>query len=97
MKTFVICVNFRPFTNQPSCAQRGSRELADWLESEIRERNLDGKVDRSVCLGHCPVGPNARFLGEEFVHGATKELLIPLLDTLAQAPPRKPRLPAPGS
>ncbi len=82
MKTVVICVNFRPFTNQPSCAQRGSKELADWLEAEIARRNLDGKVDRSVCLGHCPVGPNARLLGEEFVHEATREKLIPLLDAM---------------
>ena len=24
MKTIVVCTNFRPFTTQPSCAQRGS-------------------------------------------------------------------------
>ncbi len=34
MKTIVMCVNFRPFSDSPSCAQRGSRELADWVESD---------------------------------------------------------------
>ena len=85
MKTFVVCTNFRPFTHQPSCAQRGSKELANWLEAEIETRGLDAKIDRSVCLGHCPMGPNVRLLGEEFFHEATKERLIPLQDSL----PRK--------
>ena len=83
MKTIVMCVNFRPFTHNPSCAQRGSKELADWVEGEIRSRGLDAKVDRSVCLGHCPIGPNVRLLGEDFIHEATREKLIPLLDGLA--------------
>ena len=82
MKTIVVCTNFRPFTNQPSCAQRGSKDLADWLEGEIRTRGLNAKVDRSVCLGHCSVGPNIRLLGEDFYHESTKEKLIPLLDSL---------------
>ena len=82
MKTIVVCVNFRPFTNQPSCAQRGSKDLADWLEQEIQARGLDARVDRSVCLGHCPLGPNVRLLGEDFYHESTKEKLIPLLESL---------------
>ena len=82
MKTIVICTNFRPFTSQPSCAQRGSKVLANWLEAEIESRGLDAKVDRSVCLGHCVVGPNVRLLGADFFHEATKEKLIPLLDSL---------------
>jgi NADH:ubiquinone oxidoreductase subunit E len=82
MKTIVVCTNFRPFTNQPSCAQRGSEALADWLEGEIVSRGLNAKVDRSVCLGHCPVGPNVRILGEDFYHESTKEKLIPLLEAI---------------
>lgn len=82
MKTIIVCVNFRPFTHQPSCAQRGSKELANWLEKEIEERELDARVDRSVCLGHCPYGPNVRLPGRDFVHEATKERLIPLLEEI---------------
>ena len=52
MKTIVVCINFRPFTTQPPCAQRGSKELTDWLEEEIERQGLGARVDRSVCLGH---------------------------------------------
>jgi NADH:ubiquinone oxidoreductase subunit E len=82
MKTIIVCTNFRPFTTQPSCAQRGSEELADWLEQEISARGLAVKVERSVCLGHCPIGPNVRLLGKDFYHESTKEKLIPLLESL---------------
>jgi len=85
MKTIVVCTNFRPFTNQPSCAHRGSEALADWLELEIESRGLDARVDRSVCLGHCPSGPNVRLLGESFYHESTQEKLIPLLESLDKA------------
>jgi NADH:ubiquinone oxidoreductase subunit E len=82
MKTIIVCTNFRPIMNRPSCAQRGSKELADWLEREIASRGLDVKIDRSVCLGHCPVGPNVRLSGEDFYHEATQAKLIPLLELL---------------
>jgi NADH:ubiquinone oxidoreductase subunit E len=85
MKTIVVCTNFRPFTNQPSCAHRGSEALADWLEDEIESRGLDARVDRSVCLGHCPSGPNVRLLGEDFYHESTQEKLIPLLEAIDKA------------
>lgn len=82
MKKVIVCTNFRPFTTQPSCSQRGSEELADWLEQEIEKRGIDAVVDRSVCLGHCPIGPNIRIAGKDFVHEATREKLIPLLEDL---------------
>lgn len=75
----IACINFRPFSGQPSCAQRGSKALADWLESEIRQRKLDCTVERIVCMGHCWDGPNVRVWGGEFVHHATKESLNGLL------------------
>ena len=81
-RTFIVCTNFRPFTTQPSCKQRGSEKLALWLEAEIEKRGLDANVERSVCLGHCPVGPNIRLLGGAYVHEATEETLIPLLESL---------------
>lgn len=88
MKTIIVCTNLRPFTTQPSCSRRGSEELVSWLESEIRSRGLDAAVERSVCLGHCMVGPNVRILGGDFYHEATRESLIPLLEAL---PPREER------
>lgn len=83
----IVCENFRPFTTQPSCARRGSKELASWLEAEIATRKLDLTLERSVCLGHCVIGPNFRVLGGDFVHEATKEKLSELLDSLSEQPP----------
>ena len=80
MRTFIVCVNFRPYSNKPSCARRGSEQLADWLEQEIKARRLDATVERSVCFGQCPLGPNVRPLGEAFVHHASKESLRAMLE-----------------
>ena len=81
MESIIVCTNFR-FANQPSCAARGSKDLADWLEDEIRTRGLNARVDRSVCLGQCPHGPNVRLPGKDFYHEATKDSLTPLLESL---------------
>ena len=85
MATILICTNMRPFSHQPSCAQRGSRELADWLEDEIERRKLDITVERIVCFGQCPNGPNARQPGKAFVHHADEAKLSALLDEMASA------------
>ena len=82
MASILICTNMRPFSHQPSCAQRGSRELADWLEAEISRRQLNIEVERIVCFGQCPKGPNARQPGKAFVHHADKEKLSELLDEM---------------
>jgi len=82
MQTIILCTNFRPFSGQPSCAFRGSEELASFLEAEIECRGLDVQVERSVCLGHCVNGPNVRLLGGPFIHHADKEKLNLLLSEL---------------
>ena len=83
-------VNCRPVSEEASCAERGSKALAGWVEGELKSRGLSVKVDRSVCVGHCPIGPNVRLPGEDFIHEATREKLIPLLDELeARALSRK--------
>lgn len=76
----IVCTNFRPFSGQPSCAYRGSKKLLKYLEQEIKRRSLDVTVEASVCLGHCPNGPNVRPLGEDFIHEANIEKLDELLD-----------------
>ena len=83
MTRLIICTNFRPLANEPSCAKRGSKELAGFLEKQIAQRGLDIEVKRSVCLGHCPIGPNVRIAGGRFIHGATEEQLVELLDELS--------------
>lgn len=84
MKKLLVCVNFRPFSGQPSCAGRGSRELADYLEREVERRGLPVVVERIVCFGQCAHGPNVRPVGEDFVHEATIEKLDRLLDRIEQ-------------
>ncbi len=79
----VVCVNFRPFSGQPSCAFRGSKALADWLEQEIRTRELNIGVERIVCMGHCSKGPNVKVKGGDIIHEATTEKLGKILDQLA--------------
>jgi len=83
MATILICTNLRPFSTQPSCAQRGSRELADWLENEINRREMSLTVKRMVCLGQCEYGPNVRRPGKAFIHHADKGKLSSLLDEMS--------------
>lgn len=79
----LVCTNFRPFSGQPSCRFRGSDKLVNFLETEIRERSLDIKVETTLCMGHCVHGPNVRVPGEDFLHHATEETVAALLDGLA--------------
>jgi (2Fe-2S) ferredoxin len=58
--TLAICVNRRFNTDRPSCAGRGSKELADLLEKEIAARKLNVVVERVCCFGFCTQGPNVR-------------------------------------
>jgi (2Fe-2S) ferredoxin len=57
----MICVNLR-FGERPSCAARGSKALADELESRIDTEGLFVKVTRSVCQNQCELGPSLRLL-----------------------------------
>lgn len=82
-----MCINFRPFSGQPSCAYRGSRELADWLEAEVARRELNIRVERIVCMGHCAKGPNVKVTGGDFIHGADQQKLEVLLEQLAADSP----------
>lgn len=69
-RILMICVNRRFRMDEPSCAGRGSEDLADRLEAAILERGLDIKLERSVCMGHCRTGPTIRLApGGRFYHG----------------------------
>ena len=65
----IICVNHRANASQPSCAARGSEELAHCLEVELGKRDLGITVERFNCLGLCEQGPNIRLApGGRFYH-----------------------------
>lgn len=82
MKKVFVCTNFRPFSGQPSCAFRGSEKLMEFLKEEVKLRKLDIVIESSVCLGHCPRGPNIKPAGGDFIHEADAEKLTQWLDRL---------------
>ena len=77
-KTVLVCVNRRFRGDQPSCAQRGSEEIADAIE-----RGIDIKVERIICLGQYTKGPTIRFAPVgRFILGTALEDVPALIDEL---------------
>jgi len=73
MKQVIVCINHRANPTLPSCAARGSRQLADSLEQEIRDRGLDIHVTRLPCLGRCEEGPNLKLSpGGQYINHVTE-------------------------
>jgi NADH:ubiquinone oxidoreductase subunit E len=61
-----VCINRRLNTdNLPSCAGRGSRELADELERRIAAEHIPAKLVRGPCMNNCQIGPNIKVQGAE--------------------------------
>ena len=82
-RVLMICINRRFRMDEPSCAARGSEQLADQLEAEIRARGINLSVERSVCMGHCRTGPTIRLApGGKFYHGPSAEEVVVMLDEL---------------
>jgi (2Fe-2S) ferredoxin len=80
VKKVFVCVNYRANPAQPSCAARGSRELAQCLETEIADRKLDIGIERSDCLGYCDIGPNIKLAPQgRFFHHIKKQDLPAIL------------------
>lgn len=84
-KTLIVCVNRRFEFGKPSCAVRGSEEIATALEKGITERNIDIDIERICCLGHCEQGPTLRLApGGAFFHevslGDVPDILSDLAD-----------------
>ena len=83
----MVCQNRRLRSDLPSCAARGSVDLADALAQQIAARGLNLTVERTVCMGKCNYGPTVRLApGGEFHLGLTidgvPEFLDQLIDSL---------------
>ena len=79
----MVCVNRRLQAGKASCAGRGSLELIGLLEAGIRARNIDVKIERSVCLGRCQEGPTIRWApGGRFILGKSPADVEKLLNEL---------------
>lgn len=59
-RVIVICVNERAPGEGPSCAPKGSVEIARAFKARVKARNLKMRVrvTRALCLGQCEFGPN---------------------------------------
>lgn len=69
-----ICINKRLNTdNLPSCAGRGSRDLADKLEQILIQNAIPAKLIRSPCMNNCQNGPNMKVQGGDFYNGVTED------------------------
>jgi len=62
-----ICINKRLNTDKlPSCANRGSRGLADLLERKSLDERIPAQVVRGPCMNNCLIGPNLKVQGGPF-------------------------------
>lgn len=57
--TIRVCTN-RRLPPRASCAMRGGTALVELLVREAARQNIAVKVERSVCMGFCPHGPNIK-------------------------------------
>lgn len=78
-----LCTNKRLNTDkQPSCAGRGSKELADQLEKILLEQSIPAKLIRSPCMNNCQIGPNLKIQAAELFNGVTEETLPEIVEAI---------------
>ena len=81
----LICVNRRFQSGEPSCAARGSLEIAEAIERGVLERNIDIAVERFICFGQCTKGPTVKLAPGDFILGTTPDMVDGILDRLEAA------------
>lgn len=75
-KKILVCTNYRVNPNNPSCAARGSKQIAAELQLKLQKNNISIEIEESACMGFCNVGPNLRLVpnGEFFHEVSAKKL-----------------------
>ncbi len=82
-KVLMICINRRFRVDEASCAARESPAIAGALEDGVQQRKIDIRVERSVCMGQCQVGPTIRLApGGRFILGKSMDDVDEILDEL---------------
>ena len=87
-----ICINKRLNTDRlPSCAARGSRELALKLEELITAENLPVEIKRGPCMNNCLIGPNLKIqagglfnLNDDTSDARVAEIMTAIRDEVAK-------------
>lgn len=78
-----LCTNKRLNTDQqPSCAGRGSKELADKIESLLLAQSIPAKLVRSPCMNNCKIGPNLKIQAAELFNGVTDDTIPEIIDSI---------------
>jgi len=104
--TLMVCTNCRVRADQPSCGGRGAEINFEALKKGIVDRRIDVAIERIVCFGYCPRGPNMRIApGGAFFFKVGPEDVPAILDRLESAcgvqpetlETNEPPLPAPGT
>jgi len=89
--TLVICINKRFRIDQRSCAMGGSPELVKMIESGVKARRINIKIETTVCFGHCSKGPVMRMIpGGKFYHEVCKDDIAGIVDELEELCGTKP-------
>ena len=81
-RTLLICTNWRPGADKPSCAGRGGKEIAQALIEGLKNRKIDLPYEEVCCLGQCTDGPALRLTGEAFHLHTTLDDVPRILDEL---------------
>ncbi len=83
MKKVIVCINYRANPGLPSCAARGSRQLADLIERGIKDGEIDIELERFKCLGRCEYGPNLKLApGGQLITGAHADNILGIMDEI---------------
>ena len=75
-KKLLVCANYRLNPSNPSCAARGSEQIAAELQLKFKQNNIAVEIEESPCMGFCNIGPNLRLVpnGQFFHSISTKNL-----------------------
>ncbi len=62
----LVCVNDRKPEEGPSCAPRGSVDIARAIKERVKAAGFKARVrvSRTLCFGLCEMGPNVAILPE---------------------------------
>ncbi len=81
-KKLLVCTNHRATPNNPSCAARGSKEIACALMQELQKNNVLIEIEEIQCMGYCNVGPNIRLVPNgEFFHAVSAKKFAKIIQT----------------
>ena len=82
-KKILVCTNYRANPNNPSCAARGSKDIASALTRQLQKKKISIELEEIQCLGYCNIGPNVRLVPNgEFYHEVSDKNLIKIIQAI---------------